>query len=413
MSHIHKKKDTLKEREDNLRRLRERRRFNNLLNQIDIFNEEHDDKQIRVFEVPEKLTFEQFKDSHVFPYRSANKLKSIYNNFEQANLVNRMSTTDVNKLTKHYNSFNIKKNKKEYSLRTYSNARHSLIGDIFFDSDISYLLLININTRYAYAYQLGDLKVRNISNQDEYQNTYLIYYLTKGQKTIKSLMKAFKQHLANHKVNFLRFDGEKAINSKEFQNYLQKKHIRYLSTVPKSHTSLALIDRLCRTIRDIAFNLHIEHISHQHIMDLILDYYNNTRHETLTSTLFKAYPELKSKYKNGITPAIMDANPELERLFVMECKKYNNYVESKQDYDIKIGDKAQIVNENNPFKKNRTILNENTHTVTSRFGNIYELTNNFKKTYKPRFLIKPEFHSDENNRIILNPEYLLNNFLNN
>ena len=58
---------------------------------------------------------------------------------------------------------------------------------------------------------------------------------------------------------------------------------------PKIHTSLALIDRLCRTIRDIAFNLNIEHISHQQIMDLILYYYNNTRHETLTSTLFKAY----------------------------------------------------------------------------------------------------------------------------
>ncbi len=133
ISHIHKKKDNLKEKEDKLNKLRERRRYLNLLNQIDIFNEEHDDKQIRVFEVPEKLTFEQFKDSHVFPYRSANKLKSIYNNFEQANLVNRMSTADVNKLTKHYNSFNIKKNKKEYSLRTYSIARHSLIGDIFFD----------------------------------------------------------------------------------------------------------------------------------------------------------------------------------------------------------------------------------------------------------------------------------------
>jgi hypothetical protein len=321
-----------------------------------------------------------------------------------------MSTSDINKLSNHYNSFNIKKNKKEYSLRTYSDTRHSLIGDIFFDSDISYLLLININTRYAYAYQLGDVEIHKISNKDEYQNNYYIYYATKGMKTTESLIKAFNQHLANHKVNILRFDGEKAINSKEFQNYLEQNHIMFKPAIPKSHTSLSLIDRLCRTIRDIAFNLNIEHITHQQIMDLILYYYNNTRHETLTSTLFKAYPELKSIYRNGITPAIMDANPELERLFVMECKKYNNYVESKQDYDIKIGDKAQIVNENNPFKKNRTILNENTHIVTNRIGNIYELSHNFKKTYKPRFLIKPEFHSDEDNRIVLKPEYLLSNF---
>ena len=180
-----------------------------------------------MFEVPNKLTFDQFKSSHVFPYRSANKLKSIYNNFEQANSLNRMSTADINKLSKHYNNFNIKKNKQEYSLKTYSNVRHSLIGDIFFDSDISYLLLININTRYAYAYQLGDVEIHKISNKDEYQNNYYIYYATKGMKTTESLIKAFNQHLANHKVNILRFDGEKAINSKEFQNYLQK-HMKYI-----------------------------------------------------------------------------------------------------------------------------------------------------------------------------------------
>ena len=90
-----------------------------------------------------------------------------------------MSTADINKLSNHYNNFNVKKNKKEYSLRTYSNARHSLIGDIFFDSDISYLLLININTRYAYAYQLGDVEVGRISNKDEYKKNYYIYYATK------------------------------------------------------------------------------------------------------------------------------------------------------------------------------------------------------------------------------------------
>ena len=380
--------DPVKKREAVVDDMRKQRRLNILHQKVDKYNETHNQHQIRLFEVPEKLTFDQFKNSHVFPYRSANKLKSIYNNFEQANLLNRMSTADINKLSNHYNNFNVKKNKKEYSLRTYSNARHSLIGDIFFDSDISYLLLININTRYAYAYQLGDVEVGRISNKDEYQNNYYIYYATKGMKTTDSLIKAFDQHLANHKVNILRFDGEKAINSKEFQNYLEQNHIMFIPAIPKSHTSLSLIDRLCRTIRDIAFNLNVEHISHQQIMDLILYYYNNTRHETLTSTLFKAYPELKSIYRNGITPAIMDANPELERLFAMECMKHNYYVKSKQDYDINVGSEVQIVNENNPLEKKRTILNKNPHIVTKRIGNIYELSHEDETTYRPRFGLK-------------------------
>ena len=270
-------------------------------------------------------------------------------------------------------------------MRTYSNIRHLLIGDIFFDEDISYLLLININTRYAYAYQLGNLTVGKISNKDKYQNTYCIYYATKGQKTTNSLLDAFKQHMINHKVNILRFDGEKGINSKEFQDYLEQNHIMFIPAIPKSHTSLSLIDRLCRTIRDIAFNLNIKHISHQDIMNLILYYYNNSRHETLTKILFKSHPELKLIYKNGITPAIMDANPELERLYALECKKHNYYVQSKHDYDVNIGDEVQIVNENNPFMKNHTILNKDPYKVTNRLGNIYVLND---KTYRPRYLIK-------------------------
>ena len=64
------------------------RRLNILHQKVDNYNQTHNQHQIRLFEVPEKLTFDQFKNSHVFPYRSANTLKSIYNNFEQANLLN-------------------------------------------------------------------------------------------------------------------------------------------------------------------------------------------------------------------------------------------------------------------------------------------------------------------------------------
>ena len=63
---------------------------------------------------------------------------------------------------------------------------------------------------------------------------------------------------------------------------------------------------------DIAFNLNTP-INHQYVLDLILDYYNSTRHETLTQTLFKANPELKGTYPNGISPKIMNDNPELEK----------------------------------------------------------------------------------------------------
>ena len=107
MSVFNDKQDQLKKHEDSVNELRK----NEIRKKADDYNQTHNQYQIRLFEVPERLTFDQFKYSHVFPYRSANKLKSIYNNFEQANLLNRMSTSDINKLSNHYNNFNVKKSK--------------------------------------------------------------------------------------------------------------------------------------------------------------------------------------------------------------------------------------------------------------------------------------------------------------
>ena len=45
-------------------------------------------------------------------------------------------------------------------------------------------------------------------------------------------------------------------------------------------------------------------------MNIIINYYNNTKHETLTEIILKNYPELKSKYINGISSN--DINIELE-----------------------------------------------------------------------------------------------------
>ena len=114
MTVFNDKEDTLQKHKDIVNELRKQRRLNELQKKVDNYNDTHNVHQIRLFEVPEKLTFEQFKSSHVFPYRSANKLKSIYNNFEQANLLNRMSTADINKLSNHYNNFNVKKVNSRY-----------------------------------------------------------------------------------------------------------------------------------------------------------------------------------------------------------------------------------------------------------------------------------------------------------
>ena len=119
-------------------------------------------------------------DKDDYPFRSMKKLKSLYDEID-------------NNKVKHYNNFNIKESKKQYSLKTYSKISHSYIGDIFFQSkDFAFLLLININTRYAYAYKLGLIEEREIINVDENYKEYEIKYATKGKKNNRITYKSIR-----------------------------------------------------------------------------------------------------------------------------------------------------------------------------------------------------------------------------
>ena len=324
-----------------------------------------------------------YRNENNYPYRSIDKIYSLYDNI------------DNNKL-KHYNNFNIKKNKLKYSLKTYSIYKHSYIGDIFFQSKVSaFLLLININTRYAYAYQLGTINDKQIINVDENNEEHTLYYATSGKKTTTELLKAFDKFLMNHKINILRFDGETALKSKRFKKYFEDKHIKFIPTIPNIHSSLGLIDRLSRTIRDIAFNLNIEGIYTSEIMNIILDYYNNSRHETLTKMLFEADPNLIKKYPKGISPLIVNYHDYLEKLYVEECIKYNYHIITQKDYKINIDDVVKIVNKKESLIdenkiNSRTILSKDDYKVINQIGNNYELINlrTNKRVFRPRYEIK-------------------------
>ena len=333
-------------------------------------------------------TKESFKfDKNAYPYRSLNKLKSLFTDFDN----------EKYKQIKHYNNFDIKQSKKEYSLRTCSKVKYTFIGDIFFDSNhkkgkerklTAFLLLIDVNTRYAYAYQLGEIDLKEITNVDENNEEYEVILADKDLKTTTELIKAFNKHLKVSPVNILRFDGERAINSPGFQEYLKQHNIKFIESKTQAHTSLSLIDRLCRTIRDIAFNLNIYAIVSQIQMNKILNYYNNARHETLTKIIFKSHPEMKEKY-TVISPNLMKNHEELEKIFVEECLKYNFSIVSNPDYKLNISDVVKVTSEKNKLGKKRTILNKDDYKVIEQQGNIFKLKNvrTNEITYKPRFEI--------------------------
>ena len=311
------------------------------------------------------------------PYRSPNKIKELYfNKFGKKDI----SINDIKQNIEHYNNFNIKQNQKKFSLKTYSNIFHSFIGDIFFESNkAAFLLLININTRKAYAYQLGKIDCKDEIDLVNGVEKIVYQYAIGGKKTTTELIKAFNKHLLNEKINILKFDGESAIKSLEFQQFLKDHNIKFIKTIPNSHTSLSIIDRLCRTIREIAFNLRCEPILTQNQMNTILNYYNNMRHEGLTKILRKK-----------VCPNDLSNNPDLEKQYVIECEKYNLAIMNQKDFELNNGDEVKIVNVGGKLNKKRSILSKDHYKVVGYNGNIVKLKNmkNGNIEYRPRFYIQ-------------------------
>lgn len=282
----------------------------------------------------------------------------------------------------HEPQFNIHDQIKKYQFKTYSQVPGGYIGDIFFNkSKFACLLLININTRKAYGYALNDVEIKPLSQTNDYGNReYEIVYSTTNKKTTINLIDAFKKFLKdiNYKITSLRFDGESAIKSNLFQTLLENYKIKFIPVIKDSHTSLGLIDRLCRTIRDISYNTRTK-ILNQKDIDKILNIYNNMYHSSLSKMLNKK-----------ITPNEVSKDPKLEQQIINYCMDYNNQLKVLYpEINLSIGQICKIYQPFDKFKKRRRLLKKDYFKIVNKTGNIYTVQNmrNDKKIDVPRYFI--------------------------
>lgn len=301
---------------------------------------------------------------------------------------------EIQLLNVHEPQFNVRKQIKKYQFKTYSRVPGGFIGDIFFNkSKFACLLLININTRKAYAYALNNVEVykvnpdskgiqiKPIGGQNDYGNQeYAITYSTTNKKTTSNLINVFKQFLndINHKITSLRFDNESAIKSKSFQTMLRNNGIKFVPVVEGSHTSLSLIDRLCRTIRDISYNMGIKILT-QNDINKVLNVYNNMYHSSLSKILGKK-----------ITPNEVNEHPELEQQIINYCIDYNKQLKVLHpEIELQVGQICKVYQPFDKFKKRRRLLKKDYYKIVNKTGNIYTVQNtrNNKKIDVPRYFI--------------------------
>ena len=152
------------------------------------------------------------------PFKSPNKIQQLIAQEYNVDLDKEF----IDELIPKLNNYNVKEAKKKYSFKTFAYP-NSFIGDLFFpNKSIAFLLLIDINTRKAFAYHLGDVEEKEIINVNNGEIEYYTLIPNIGLKTTTSLLKAFNKFRSDNTVNSLRFDGESAINSKIFQKYFEK-----------------------------------------------------------------------------------------------------------------------------------------------------------------------------------------------
>ena len=207
-------------------------------------------------------------------------------------------------------------------------------------------IFLESNSRYAFAYPVNDKTART---------------------SIETLNK-FIDDNGGKPIRKLTSDGECAFNSNEFTNYCNDKGIAVKIILDKAHSTLGLIDRFIRTLRDMnqppnrkpnEFQYDAQHVnfSAEKMQDFI-NSYNNTFHKTI-----------------GCSPKEMYDNPTLENEWIQRKLKLRHIQDNIEDFVIPNGTFVRYrMNEMDlDGRKRRSQFSREKYQVAERIGSRYVL----------------------------------------
>ena len=290
-------------------------------------------------------------------------------------------------------SFNRYQNIKNYGLKTVG-AKDSLIIDYFFPGKFIYLLAIKINTRKAYAIP-SDLITETT------KGSWIVP--KKGNRTNESTIKALNKLKSLTNINVITCDQEGAFNSSLVREWCHKNNIiihlynkndmkGIIETSAASdksranHSTLALIDRLSKTLRQMSMLAYGTQSINPHMMESLINEYNNSPHSTLSKVL-----------KRNITPEQMELSQKLRDEFVRLIHRENVIKTLSSQFeglkgdapDFEVKGKVYIMNEASLFDKLKPKLLPGAWDVVGRKGFNYVCRNeNGKELIVPRWMLK-------------------------
>lgn len=145
----------------------------------------------------------------------------------------------------------VKKYNKSLMGNTFSHGTDSYQMDIYFTerTKIPYLLLVNVNTRYAWIHKLKS-------------------------KNADDVIRVFEAFVSEHKPSEIKCDAEKAFSSFRFVDYCREHHIKLRIVLNELHSDLSIINRLCRTLRSMSEELRLS-------PEELVKKYNKRFHESI------------------------------------------------------------------------------------------------------------------------------------
>jgi hypothetical protein len=217
----------------------------------------------------------------------------------------------------------IKRNDK-YLNKTFSNHTKAYFMDIFVNdltgslSETYYLIFINENTRYAVAYPITN-------------------------KSVSSVLPKIKSFISEFKVASIISDAEKAFTSKEILKLLESKHIDYRVISDQRHTSLSIIDRFIRTIRD--YGRKNKPFTNDKLQSFISEYNTSVHSST------------------NMTPTEMQNSKEKELQYIHNMIREQHDIESEPGYKLKKGDHVRLINKERGMHKVRFKATPSYYTI--------------------------------------------------
>ena len=277
--------------------------------------------------------------------------------------------------------FNMQKQRK--LMTHYVAPRHTIIVDYFHAGKFKYLLAINVNTRKAFY-----------TTPKEIQSAMTHNYVPDNFKpNDDSIIDSLKKIMLQTPIRKIMGDNE--FNHAKLHKFYKENNIETQFVIKNdifqeednfetqekrrsNHSTTSIIDRLCRTIRLMNYNLGYTKEITPIVMEKLINEYNNSPHGTLSKIL-----------KKPTTPNEVDSNVELENKIVKRLMAENFCVRNENDYKF-LPRYVRVYNEAHSFDKVKNKLLPGHWEVVGFKNGMVELKQNDKTIFISRWMIQTD-----------------------